>query len=100
MIIVITTIDTEENANKIAQTLLEKKVAACVQIFPIKSMYRWKGKIEKADEWLCLVKGTNFEAIEKAIKENHPYDTPEILELPITKGNKDYLDWLEAETKL
>ncbi|MCH7568655.1 MAG: divalent-cation tolerance protein CutA [Nanoarchaeota archaeon] len=95
---VITAVDNEEKAHEIARFLLEKRVAACVQIIPISSMYRWKGKIEKSREWLCLIKGKDFEKIESVIKKIHPYETPEIIEIPITQGNKKYLDWIDEET--
>ena len=96
---VITTIDSEEMAEEITKHLLKKRVASCVQILPISSSYWWKGKIEKSKEYLCLIKGKNFNKIEKAIKEVHPYVIPEILELPITRGNVDYLNWINKETK-
>ena len=96
---VITTIDKEDGANKIAEFLLERRVASCVQIFPISSKYWWEGKIKKSREWLCLIKGKNFDKIEKAIKGLHPYKTPEIIEIPITKGSFDYLRWIDKETK-
>lgn len=95
---VITTIDTEEKANEIAEYLLGNKAAACVQIIPISSKYKWKGKIESAMEWMCLIKGKDFDKIKKLIKEKHPYDVPEIIEIPITKGSIDYLKWIDEET--
>jgi len=96
---VITTIDSEDKANEIAQHLLKKRVASCVQIFPVNSSYWWKGKIEKAKEWVCLIKGKNFDKIEKAIKEVHSYEIPEIIEVPILRGNADYFKWIDKEVK-
>jgi len=94
---IITTTDDEGLARKIADSLVEKRLAACVQILgPITSVYRWKGKIETAREWQCLVKTSHdlYGAVEAAIKAVHPYETPEIIALPIIAGSRDYLKWL------
>ncbi len=96
---VITTIDSRKKANEIAEHLVKKRAAACVQIIPISSMYQWKGKIKKSKEWLCLIKGKDFKKIEKTIKEIHSYKVPEIIEIPITKANKDYLKWIDKEIR-
>ena len=95
-----TTTETKEQAQKIAQYLVEEKLAACVQISgPITSIYRWKGKVEKANEWLCLIKTREklFAKVESTIKKMHPYETPEIIAVPIVKGSKEYLNWLDDE---
>ena len=93
-----TTTETKEQAENIAQHLVEKKLAACVQITgPITSIYRWKGKVEKAQEWLCVIKTREelFDRVETAIKKMHTYETPEIVAVPIIKGSKEYLTWLD-----
>jgi periplasmic divalent cation tolerance protein len=98
MIIILTTYSDEKRAEKAAEDLLEEELAACVNILPIsKSVYRWKGKIEKEKEFLLLIKTKEraYRRIEKYLKENHPYDTPEILFLKIDGGNKDYLKWAD-----
>ena len=92
-----TTVDSKTNANKIANFLVKNKLAACVQINTINSIYRWKGKIENTNEYLLLIKGKNFKKIEKAIKSLHPYEVPEIIQTKI-KANKEYLSWLNKET--
>jgi len=95
---VITTVSNKEDAKKIANTLVEKKLAGCVQIIgPITSIFRWKEKIEEAEEYMCIVKTREdrYEDVEKAIKEAHPYDVPEILSVQVNDGNKSYLDWLD-----
>ena len=95
---VMTTTETKEEAEKIAQYLVEQKLAACVQITgPIASTYRWKGKIEKASEWHCLIKTREelYDKVETAIKKLHSYETPEIIAVPIVKGSKEYLNWLD-----
>ena len=97
-----TTTEKMEDAQKITRALLERRLAGCVQIVgPIVSSYWWKGKIEMAEEWLCLIKSRQdlFEELEKAIVELHPYETPEIIATPIVAGSRDYLAWLNDELK-
>jgi len=94
---VTTTMDKREDAEGIARSLVERRLAACVQILgPLTSIYRWKGRIETAKEWLCLIKSRQSlqGAIEQAIRALHPYETPEIVVQAITAGSRDYLDWL------
>jgi periplasmic divalent cation tolerance protein len=96
----ITTTDDEELARRIADSLVEKRLAACVQILgPITSVYRWKGKTETTREWQCLVKTSidRYGEVEAAIKAIHSYETPEIIALPITAGSLEYLGWLRGE---
>lgn len=97
---VVTTTDKKEDAEKIAFSLVEKKIAACVQIVgPITSIYRWKGNIETAEEWQCVIKSRKnlYDEIEKAIKSVHSYEVPEIMAVPIVAGSGDYLEWLRGE---
>ena len=92
----------KEDAKKIANNLIEKRLAGCTQIIgPITSTYWWKGNVETAEEFLILVKSRKelYEEIEKAKKEIHPYETPEIIAMPIVEGSKDYLEWLKNELK-
>ena len=96
----LTTTQTKADAQAIANALVEKRLAACVQIVgPITSTYRWHGEIETAEEWLCLIKSREdlYEQLEQAILETHPYDVPEILAVPVVSGNKRYLEWLDSE---
>jgi periplasmic divalent cation tolerance protein len=82
---------------QMAGKLVEEKIAACVQVSgPITSIYEWKGKIENAEEWVCVIKTRKnlYQKVEEAIKAIHPYEVPEIIALPILEGNKDYLDWI------
>jgi len=98
---VVTTVEKREDAKRIAITLVERKLAACVQIAgPIDSIYHWKGKVEKAEEWQCIIKsrGDLYEKIEEAIKAVHPYEMPEIIATPIATGSRGYLKWLREET--
>ena len=97
---VFTTTESKEEAEKISREVVGKRLAACTQIVgPIKSIYRWKEKIEEGEEWLCIMKSLNdlYEQLEKAIKEIHSYEVPEILALPVVAGNQGYLEWLNKE---
>lgn len=99
---VFTTTEKKEDALRIARILLEKRLAACFQIIgPLKSLYWWKGKIEEAEEWLCIIKSREdmYEEIEKTIKENHTYEIPEIIAIPMVSGSKSYLEWIDMELK-
>jgi len=99
---IVTTAESKEAAEKITKKLLEKRLAACVQIVgPITSTYWWRGKIEEAKEWLCLIKSKAnlYEEIEREINELHTYETPEILALPVVTGSRTYLDWLRETLK-
>lgn len=98
---VVTTTDKREDAHRIARHLIEKRLAACVQLVgPIRSLYRWKGNIEEADEWQCYIKtrADLWPTVEREIKLLHPYETPEIMALPILAGSPDYLNWIDDET--
>jgi periplasmic divalent cation tolerance protein len=95
---VLTTAGSEEEAARIASLLVERRLAACVQVVgPIVSRYRWRGKIEEDREWQCLVKTTRaaYEAVESAIREVHSYDEPEIIATPIIAGSAGYLAWID-----
>ena len=95
---VLTTVGSEEEAGVIAGLLVERRLAACVQVVgPIVSRYRWQGAIEEAREWQCLVKttGAAYAAVEATIREAHSYDEPEIIATPIVAGSAGYLAWIE-----
>jgi periplasmic divalent cation tolerance protein len=99
---VVTTVASQEEATKIAQALLDQRLAACVQMVgPITSMYRWKGQIETATEWQCWIKTrrAKYEAVAQVIRQNHTYEVPEILAIPILEGAEPYLQWLASETE-
>lgn len=100
-IVVHTTCPTEEQANQLANALVEQKLAACVQTCPVHSTYRWYGTIEKAPEIQLQIKTTavHYEAIERLILASHPYETPEILAFAVVQGSGAYLAWLDAETQ-
>ena len=99
---VFTTIDNRESADAIARSVVEKKMAACVQITgPITSTYRWEGEIETADEWLLIMKTRDvlYKDLEACIKEVHPYEVPEIIAVPVVDGSSSYLDWVKQQTQ-
>jgi periplasmic divalent cation tolerance protein len=102
-IVVFITVDSQENAQKIANKLLTERKAACVNVIPaIESHYWWQGQIESAKELLLIVKtrAALIDELIKLVKEIHPYSVPEIIALPIIGGNQDYLQWIEKETTI
>ncbi len=99
---VVTAVGNEDEAEKISQMVVEKRLAGCAQVIgPITSIYWWKGKIERAEEWLCLIKSRAdlYQELESTILEVHSYENPEILAIPVINGSKRYLAWLESELK-
>jgi periplasmic divalent cation tolerance protein len=100
--IVLSTAGSEQEAHKIAHTLVKRRLAACVNILPqVQSIYRWKGEIESAQEWLLLIKtrADKFPAVRDAIGELHSYEVPECIVLEIEDGSPPYLQWLEKATE-
>ena len=97
---VLTAAGSEDEAAAIADALLERRLAACVQVLgPVRSRYRWKGQVESAQEWLVLVK-TTAGAVGEAMSEigrRHSYETPEVTATPIVAGSAGYLGWIDAE---
>ncbi|MGQ9464879.1 MAG: divalent-cation tolerance protein CutA [bacterium] len=97
---VFTTVEKREDAERIANVVVEKRLAGCAQILgPIKSTYWWQGKIENTEEYLCILKSKRslYPELEKVIKAIHPYQTPEIIATPIIAGYEGYLRWLNNE---
>ena len=96
-----TTCPDPEIGKKLADGLLENRLAACVQTLPIHSAYRWKGAIQREPEILMLIKTTAalYPEVEAYLRSAHSYETPEIVWLPIAAGSADYLAWIDAETK-
>jgi periplasmic divalent cation tolerance protein len=95
--IVLTTAGSEEEARKIARHLVDRRLAACVNIVPrVTSIYRWKGEIEEVSEWLLIVKttSTGFNKVQTAIGELHSYELPECISIPIEDGSVLYLQWI------
>ncbi|MCI2426053.1 divalent-cation tolerance protein CutA [Candidatus Acetothermia bacterium] len=96
---IILTVPEKKTATQISSILLEKRLAGCIQLIgPIVSTYHWQGRIETSEEWLCLIKSRNdrYQELEQEIKAIHPYETPEIIVIPIIAGSAEYLNWLDS----
>jgi len=97
---VLNTVPSIKKARFLAGLLISRRLAACVQILSgVESHYRWRGKKETSKEILLLIKTrvSNYKKLEKTLLENHPYEVPEIICLPITQGSRSYLDWISGE---
>ncbi|HZO00707.1 MAG TPA: divalent-cation tolerance protein CutA [Burkholderiales bacterium] len=101
-LLVLTNVPDRPTAEKLADMLVEKQLAACVNILaPCRSVYRWKGAVQHDEEHPMLIKTTQecYAALEQALRGGHPYELPEIIAVPIEHGLPAYLDWVAAETK-
>jgi periplasmic divalent cation tolerance protein len=90
-----------EEADRLAGSVVEHRLAACAQVTgPVHSTFRWQGRVERAEEWLCLLKTTRqrYPDLERHLRGLHSYENPEIIATAITDASADYLDWLRAET--
>ena len=100
-IVVFVTCGSEEEALKIAHSLVEERLAACANLVsPVRSIYRWEGKIWDEKEWILIIKTQKerFEELERKVKSLHSYSVPEIVGIPIVQGASSYLNWLLEET--
>jgi periplasmic divalent cation tolerance protein len=94
---VTTTLPDREAAHRLGRRLVEERLAACSQVIgPVSSVYRWRGEVETAAEWYCHLKTTaaRVPALLSRIRELHPYETPEIIALPVAEGDAGYLEWI------
>jgi periplasmic divalent cation tolerance protein len=101
-IVFLTTCDSEAAAGELARKLVENRVAACVNIVSgVRSIYRWKDKVEDAAEWLLLIKSRRdlFASLRAEIAKLHTYEVPEIIALPVVEGSETYLAWLDSELR-
>ena len=100
MILIITSCGSRDEAERIATALVEASLAACVQILPATSVYRWKGKVERGEEFVLHIKtrAAHADIVEATVRELHSYELPELLMMTITGGSEDYLDWMRSET--
>lgn len=97
---IVTTTASRDDANRIAAALVERHLAACVQVLgPITSTFRWESRVQMAEEWQCIVKTRTalYRQVEAAIRELHTYEEPEIIATPIVAGSRTYLDWVDGE---
>jgi len=100
-IVVLSTCQTDKEARTIARGLVEKKLAACVNIVPgATSIYRWKGAVEEAAEFVLVIKSRRdlFPSLRTELAKMHSYEVPEVIALPIVDGSEEYLGWLDRET--
>lgn len=97
---VITTFESADEAHELANKIVQQKLGACGSISPIESIYRWKNKIETIQEFQLTIKTieSNYVELENFILNNHSYETPQIISVPILGGSRDYLNWLNNET--
>lgn len=100
-LVVLTNCGSAEEADRVARALVEAGLAACVNILPgVRSVYRWRGAVEEAQEWTLLIKTTRrlSDRVAALIERLHSYDLPEVVALPVVAGLEPYLDWIDAET--
>lgn len=96
VVVVTTSVDSEAAARTIARAAVEERLAACAQVSPVSSIYRWEGKVEEAREWLCQLKTTpeQIETLTARIRALHSYQVPEIITVPVLTGYPPYLQWV------
>jgi periplasmic divalent cation tolerance protein len=102
-VLVLTTLPDAESATRLARELVESQLAACVNVLaPCRSIYRWKGEVESAEEYPLLIKTSRagYQALKRAIKASHPYELPEIIAVAIDKGLPEYLQWIGSSVPL
>jgi len=101
-IVALVTVGSRDDGERIADVLVGEHLAACVNVVgPIRSIYRWENAIQRAEEWLLIVKAqaAQFEALAARVRAVHSYTTPEVIALPITAGSEPYLEWLRGATR-
>src|SRR6202050_4189764 len=103
-LVALVTCGSAKEARKIARAVVEQRMAACANIVtsPVQSVYRWKGRVESAKEFLLIIKTTQgrFAELKAAVKRLHSYDVPEIIALPVAAGAIDYLNWISESVKV
>jgi len=99
-IVVLSTASSADEAEKIARSLVEARLAACVNVLPeMRSFYRWQGKIENSAEFLLVIKSSRdqFGALQATLEKLHSYEVPEVIALAVVDGARNYLNWMESE---
>ena len=99
--VILVTVDTQAAAQEIARALVGDRLAACVNLYPVHSVYTWEGQVEQAAEWQLVIKTdlALLPKIEDTLDMLHPYEVPEILALPIVQGSAPYLAWMADSTR-
>ncbi len=94
--VVLVTASSKAEAEAIAQALVQSRLAACVSLFPVHSIYTWQGTVHQEDEWQLMIKCdlAKFQVLEAKVREIHSYDVPEVIALPILAGSQPYLNWI------
>lgn len=101
VLLVLTNLPDTDSARSLARVLVGSRLAACVNLLPgVQSIYRWQGAIEEASEVTLLIKTTrtHYAQLQRAIVDNHPYEVPEVIALPVSDGHPSYLRWVDSET--
>jgi periplasmic divalent cation tolerance protein len=100
-IVVYVTVGSSEEAEQLASSLVEERLAACVNRIKLQSIYRWEGKVQRSSEELLMIKTRRdlFDALKSRVQDLHSYTVPEVIALPILEGNPSYLQWLNEETR-
>jgi periplasmic divalent cation tolerance protein len=98
--VILTTVGSQAEGDQLAALLVKEKLAACVQAMAISSTYAWQGSLQKDPEWLLLIKtrADLYPQVEEALLDHHSYETPEIIQVPITRGSQGYLGWVDENT--
>ena len=99
-IIVLSTCGSQDEARRVARSLIDAKLAACVNILPgVQSIYHWQGAVEEEQEWMLVIKSTRplFDRLCSELRKVHSYQVPEAIASPVVDGHKDYLDWIDRE---
>lgn len=99
--VVTATFPDKKTAKRIAKLIVEKKLAACVQVLPVDSVYRWMGEIYEESEFKLFIKTRTemFDKVAEQIRSNHSYEVPELVQIPVTGGSEDYLKWISDCTE-
>ena len=101
-IVVLSTCASEQEAERLARMLVDRRLAACVSVVPgVQSFYRWQGAVQSAAEWLLIVKSSRslFPALSSALEQEHSYEVPEVLALPVVAGSANYLNWMASNLR-
>lgn len=99
--VILVTTPTRSQADQIAEALISAKLAACITLLPVQSIYTWNNETHRDEEWQLMIKSelSCFAKLEAKIRELHPYEVPEIIALPILAGSQPYLDWISQQVE-